>query len=358
MNRRPGTTLVEVLVAIFVMGIGMLALLTLFPLGAASMAQAIKDSRAAHAAIEANSIAEAFADPDLQTANSTTAVVGIRNNPSLVGTNTPNLPFYPNAFTNPGAPPGQPALFNLGGNNPDGTPYDGPTYAVLVDPFGFYSSLGSAPQLWVTGQGSQGAAIPRRSLRLFDQFAGLQRDNLIRRFFTLQDDILFGKNGLADLSTGQVEREGGYSWAYLLRRPRRPSTDVVDMSIVIYNQRPLRLAGGVNPTENAYNAVFDNTQNVITLTWNPNQGQTQPALRAGGWVLDATILPSPVPGKLPQPHGFFYRVTEVVQTGPNTVQLSCATPFKEFPAATQTNGVVMVLDGVAEVIEKRSGWLP
>lgn len=46
---RPGTrglTLVEVLVAIFVMGVGLLALLTLFPLGILSMRQAVNDDRA------------------------------------------------------------------------------------------------------------------------------------------------------------------------------------------------------------------------------------------------------------------------------------------------------------------------
>jgi type II secretory pathway pseudopilin PulG len=44
---RSGITLVEVLVAIFIMGIGLLALLTLFPLGAISMAQQVQADRAA-----------------------------------------------------------------------------------------------------------------------------------------------------------------------------------------------------------------------------------------------------------------------------------------------------------------------
>src|SRR5207253_9862097 len=44
-QQRSGTTLVEVLVAIFVTAIGLLGLLALFPLGAVSLAQAIKDSR-------------------------------------------------------------------------------------------------------------------------------------------------------------------------------------------------------------------------------------------------------------------------------------------------------------------------
>ncbi len=45
MKRRPGITLIEVLVAIFVMSIGLLALLTLFPLGALRMSQALQDDR-------------------------------------------------------------------------------------------------------------------------------------------------------------------------------------------------------------------------------------------------------------------------------------------------------------------------
>jgi prepilin-type N-terminal cleavage/methylation domain-containing protein len=339
MNRRHGTTLVEVLVAIFVMGIGMLALLTLFPLGAASMAQAIKDARAAHSAAKASAVAEFFIDPDINNAanpNSTSVTLGIRNNPNITG-----------AFATPGG------LASLNTNN-----YDGPSYAVYVDPFGFYSSLPPFTT-WVAGKFQPGVfGIPRRSLRLFDQppnllqQRGTTRDNLIRRYFTLQDDIVFDKNsGLADLGTGQVERESSYSWAYLVRRPRRPLNNEVDISIVVYNQRPLRLTGGVNPTEYAYNATFDNTQNVITMSWNPANGEVRPPLRSGGWVLDATIFNG-------QPHGFFYRVIEITEIGPTSLQLTCETPFKEFPATATNNGVIMVLEGVAEVIEKRSGWLP
>jgi prepilin-type N-terminal cleavage/methylation domain-containing protein len=45
-SRRRGTTLLEVLIAIFIMGIGLLALLTLFPLGALSIREVINDDRA------------------------------------------------------------------------------------------------------------------------------------------------------------------------------------------------------------------------------------------------------------------------------------------------------------------------
>src|SRR5438128_5219581 len=55
---RPAVTLTEVLVAIFVMGIGLLALLVLFPLGALSMAQAIRDDYAKRMADNATGLAE------------------------------------------------------------------------------------------------------------------------------------------------------------------------------------------------------------------------------------------------------------------------------------------------------------
>ena len=56
MNRRSAVTLTEVLVAIFVMGLGLMGILSLFPLGAAQMAQALKDQRAAEAGANAAAV--------------------------------------------------------------------------------------------------------------------------------------------------------------------------------------------------------------------------------------------------------------------------------------------------------------
>ena len=52
MNRRTATTLTEVLVAIFIMGIGLMAILSLFPLGAVRWRR-LKDQRSAEAAANA-----------------------------------------------------------------------------------------------------------------------------------------------------------------------------------------------------------------------------------------------------------------------------------------------------------------
>ncbi len=52
--RRSGVTLTEVLIAMFIMAVGMLALLTLFPLGAMQVGQALRDDRCAQAALQAD----------------------------------------------------------------------------------------------------------------------------------------------------------------------------------------------------------------------------------------------------------------------------------------------------------------
>src|SRR5438270_13029204 len=109
---RRATTLIEVLVAIFVMGLGLLALLTLFPLGVMSMAQAVKDDRAAHAVANAAAIAE-FMD--------------LRNDPLLFPPPAPSDLFL-RPF--PGTTP--PDLSTL----PN---YDGSSYPVFVDPIGLQS---------------------------------------------------------------------------------------------------------------------------------------------------------------------------------------------------------------------------
>lgn len=45
---RRGVTLLEVLVAIFIAGVGLLSLLTLFPIGMTNMARAVNDDRSGH----------------------------------------------------------------------------------------------------------------------------------------------------------------------------------------------------------------------------------------------------------------------------------------------------------------------
>src|SRR5262245_7466250 len=102
--RRPGITLLEVLTAIFIMGIGMLAILTLFPLGALSMARAVRDDRGATIAANAAALARAFdlaSDPNVQAALNATPTGFLAPQPT-----TPSYPVLVDPFGDTLAPNG------------------------------------------------------------------------------------------------------------------------------------------------------------------------------------------------------------------------------------------------------------
>ena len=328
MIRRSGTTLVEVLVAIFVTALGLLGLLALFPLGAVNMAQAIKDSRCAQAAANAAALAEAM---------------NIRNDPALVN---------PDVFIDPGLvdPQGNKILASA----------DGPSYPVYVDPFGAASSLA----LPCTASGHvKGGGIPRRSVSFVaapPHGSGKGFATAVERF-TLLDDISFVKDGpstgMSHLPGQQVQREGRYSWTYLLQRPRSSDPSVVNLTVVVYSGRGLQF----NQGEIAYGPVaFDPTTNLVSVAWGPGQASSEkPAIRTGSWILDATMVKEVPPGSgrfQPDPHGFFYRVVNVTEK-PNQLDLELQTnPRKGTINGTTPYGVLVVLDNVVEVFEKGPGW--
>jgi hypothetical protein len=372
MRQRPAATLVEVLVAIFVMGIGLLALLALFPLGALSMAQAIKDDRTSHAAANGAAIAEALAirnDLVLVNANYDTFS-------NMVSNTTIPLPLGP-------LPQGHPEL---------------PSYAVYVDPTGFnaFTALG-AFSIWVGGT----PGVARRSVSFVNPevlqppaLLPLVRTQRILRWFTLQDDMAFytdskvGPMGTPNISTGAIQRDGRYSWGVLLRRPRSIVTSVVEATVVVYSQRPLGLtaAGAIAipsgevvyaapPTGPTGPTGYSNRKGDTIITISIAAGQERPPIRKGSWILDGSIeraLSSPPTG---WSHGFFYRVVGVTDIPGGMMDLEVQTPLRESvyslpPNGSETwaglagqpirsrDGLIVVMENVAEVFEKGPGWLP
>jgi prepilin-type N-terminal cleavage/methylation domain-containing protein len=222
---RPGITLLEVLVALFVMGIGLLALLALFPLGAVNMAQALRNDRAASAANLASEQAEAM---------------GLRHDPNVTS-----------AFA-------------------QASPKDrsGPSVPVFVD--GLVGRVTADP---VGGQGA--TLIPR----VQPTYTAGQPAGVAARWFSLLDDVSFGPNAAPE--GGVVQRGGRYTWAYLLRRPRYSQASVVELTVVVYSGRDTGVAGG----ETLYPALGGKGSNNLTLSY---AGQAKPALRRNAWVLDVT----------------------------------------------------------------------
>jgi hypothetical protein len=313
MSRRNGTTLVEVLVAIFIMAIGLLTLLTLFPLGALSMAQAIKDDRTAHAAASGAAIAEAC---------------NIRNDPLVL-----------QAFTNPGiVPPAQ---------------QDGSSYPVFVDPIAV--EVLNINRL---------AAFPRVSLSFISgQQTRTDRIRYANKWFTLLDDMNFYKDGNGvgtPVIDGQsIEREGRYSWAYLLKRPRLRDS-VADLTVVVFSGRP-----AIAPlAESQFGSIaFNTTSNVVVL---PYPAGNKPSIRKGSWIMDATYQRPQRNGSViqmvPEPHGYFYRVVGVSDGATNTLVLELqSNPRVSTVGATVTDpgyGILLFMEHVVEVFDKNAGRVP
>lgn len=366
-RRRSGVTLVEVLVSIFVMGIGLLALLVLFPLGALNMAQAIRSDRCGHIAQNATAFARFFPHADA----GNPAAVGVRDDPYVINyTNANPPPVNLNLYTNPNPPPNPPP------NLPALTsPYVGPSYPVYIDPFGYFlgsRKFGETPPTMAGSDAVTGFA--RTSLNYF-YTPGPASLAQIARWFTLLDDITFNEDGGPEVPSplvgrGDLKREGRFSWAFMVKlddytKATTAAGTSANLSVVVYDRRPLLAPStsfpGEMPGEKSFEAYTDTLPggatvppNVIVIRWDPsipppNGPQDAPAIRKGGWIYDATIEAAST--STPNIHGYFYRVVGVTvpgSLGANSADLEIQT----FRKKGLNKGVIVVMENVAEVFDR------
>jgi hypothetical protein len=344
MTRRPAITLIEAMMAIFVMAIGLLALLTLFPLGAFSMAQALKDQRTAEAAINATAQFKAL---------------GLGTDSTVTGTGAGRT-IDNTYFENPWPPPA-----NQQAIPPNGLPAINAgsafTYPVYIDPPGVSAGMGSTVGGLNQGGNSYPGSpafigIPRVSLSLVPAMGATA---WLSRHFTLQDDLTFQTNGTADTTPGYVQREGRYTWAYMVRRVRTgvsPPEVPLDITVVVYAGRsPGPAVGAPNPPgEYAYtNTAFTPASNLVTIDYT---GQPKPALRRGTWVLDSRMLDD---SNNPAPQGYFYRVVNVNEVSATVIEAEVQSPLggplRNPPNMTKP-GPLVVMESVSEVFEKGTSY--
>jgi hypothetical protein len=353
MPRRQGATLIEVLVAIFVMGLGMIALLTLFPIGALRMAQAIQDDKCATAVANANAIA---------TMNDVRNDRYVRSpvwyflpNPLLdVFTDTPPTSVVPAAKARKPADP------------------NGPSYPVYVDPVGIQNSpFGDPGQRWVCGRVAPGLIARTCVGFVLDPPNFTVNNTKVYKWFSLLDDLNFVQDPVGGgVPDAPFQRDIRYSWAYLVQRPRSADASIVNLSVVVFNKRPLSLTPALTLSEAAYinngntpvsNVMFDPTRNTISLDWT---NSPIPNLRTGDWILDCTYVPTTLANGTPagSAHGFFYRVVGITETGISSADYEVQQPIRGFPLppATPTSvvgsapysGSIMILEGIADVFER------
>lgn len=345
-NWRQGVTLTEVLVAIFIMGIGLLSLLVLFPLGALQMAQAIRDDRCTHAGINAR----ALADTMIPYTTSNNPNHTLKDDPFTV------FPFYATPSTS------NPSVTVSGLPLP--LPKNGPSYPVYIDPIGvkltastvgakFSPAGGPLFPVYNNPQGISLGSIPR-VCPSFMNLAGSFQD--LERWCIMTDDIQFQENGKPLLAGGGslVQRENRYSWAWLCRQRQNyagtpPTPRGIATTVVVYDRRPFTIGPSGAPAGETVCSVpagFSTTANTVTLTWTSS---VPPNLRPGTWILDATLQPLVgSPPVVASPNGYFYRVVNTPVISGNTATVELHT----FPRANSgANGVAVIMEGVAEVYE-------
>jgi type II secretory pathway pseudopilin PulG len=312
---RAGLTLMETLVAIFIMAIGMLALLTLFPLGALRMEQAIRDERCAQAGVQATELAKIL---DLA-----------------------NDPLVRQALVDPNALPS-------GGYSPGAGITAGPSKAVLVDPLA--STTPTAIQ-YVDSTNN----LARVASNYWSNYYDL---------FTITDDVVFklgtGIPRQFGTNSTAIGREIRFSWSYLLQQPQVQNPGITNYSACIYNRRPL--------VASSLDYVLPSAQiNIAGNSISFNDPNATKQIFPGQWVLDATIAKGvgATPGASGPlvPMANFYRITNVRVTSTGTV-LDLQTPVRGYanistsvyPAvaggnASQPAAVCIVQDSLVEVID-------
>lgn len=338
---RRGVTLTEVLIAMFVLAIGMMGILALFPLGAAQMAQAVKDERTAQLA----AICEGHMRIFWRNAC-------IKGDGSLVDDTT--------LFTyNPPNILGDPALMALDNPNvPLGTPpatfvSTDPTYLsnskaskmsspLFIDPIGFATQAVQDRQ-WVGGQLLQGI-LPRRSLQTITSLPSAQQQTAASiRLCALMDDLTFNSQGIAT----PVTRAGRYNAAFLLQRAKNNVRHEVNVKIIVYQGRPPADTPGAE-TYLGQTFVQPSSDNFIVAS------AGVPPLRKGTWILLMNReFTNPVPGSFnADAFADFYRVVGFEASG-GFATISVSPPLREHSrGALGYPAQAVVLDNVAEVFDR------
>lgn len=316
--RRPGLTLTEALVAMFVAALGMISLLTLFPLGALQMGQALKDSRTAEAARQADSLMRNYWRDALEKGND------------------PNMFAYMNS-----PPTGTPAH-----PMPNLPVTSGVSYPLFLDPIGDFSQTGTAKN-WVTGVTQPG--LPRSNLGSGITTLFYQR----LRFCTLLDDLTYDQTGTgAPTASVPVERGGKYNWLAIVQRPENTAPNIANMTILVFDGRA---PGYATPNGEAVYVPTTCSGTALKFTYPTVPGR--PPINKGRWIALHTYDPATTANPKQTNKLTFFRVVSVNDETTRQLDIELQTPISSdqdittLVPPTQTTRVI-VFTGLSEVFER------
>jgi hypothetical protein len=333
--RRPGLSLLEVIVALFVMALGMISLLTLFPLGAVQMGQALRDARAAETAVQADTHMRIWWQRDVvERPGAEDPAFAALDHPSRVTGIDPTHPLGSGA-TEAGAL----------------LPTDlVASYPMMIDPISW--------QAFPVPRRSRlaGDRFPRRTMGWIDNLPAVQRNAFSFRTATMMDDITFGEDGRPDTTaSGQgtpVVRMGRYNWAAVIQRPVNANRYVADLKVLVFDGRP----PGVAPADAelvltpAAGSPVGTQQIILT------PGAVAPDfLKAGSWIMDGMIDPA-----TNRRNAVWYRIQAIDRDSlPGQLVLDLQTPLVRQvfgppapPATTPVASRFYAFKGLLEVFDR------
>lgn len=354
MTRRPGMTMTEVLVAIFVVAIGLAGVMSMVPFGAKQMSDALVADRATSHATTIDGMVRSYWKEkiveDLKQDNSpapTPPEAYIDREPFFVALDTPGRSLPP-----PGATEA--------------------SYPVFLDPMGVVGRAGRADQLWV-GDGG-GTNVPRRTMNGVQFLApyapylspngnpgpppgmnvvNTRDSSTALRMWSQADGFSWNEDSVPekDLTTKTTtQREYRYNALAVIQRPTNSARYTATFKVVVFSNRRHMFY----PT-NGPEPVFSNV--ALTPTSTEIKLPATADVQKGGWIMDATVT-SVAPFIR---HANFYRVVSAVDNGSVVngvphLDIELHTPITRVDGRNTTGdaytGTVVVLPGVAGVFER------
>ncbi len=349
-QKRPGVTLIEVLVATGILAIGIISIMALFPIGAVSMVRAINQNRASDHAANSDAMLRFY----WKRAWLDTNGGGVR--PLEQAYLAERAIQYLDRM--PGSPPppfpGQiPATSSQ------------PSYPVLIDPIGFQTQLSNGPAFRYN-IGGQAFLPVRSSLTAAEQVDPSFPLRPRIRVTTLLDDLTFDINGEPSAASLQLERAGRYNVAWMIQRPKNNVPHEVHVRVMVFAGRSPTdtpssedIRSASTPASGPYfDRDIDPKPNTLVISLG---GQSKPAVRKGGWIAfsqqiqTATVIYWTID---------FYRVSAITDDNANQISIELEQPLKSYdintlagrtpvtPTTCILNGVVIFFDNLIEVFDR------
>ena len=316
--RRPGATLLEVLIGFGILGVAVTSVITLFPYSALTLADAMKSDRTTTAAVSADAVLRDEHKRyvvEMGEAKTQEQYHWLMDNPNSL------LPA-----------PGRTVPAGFYGSTE-------PSFPVYLDPMGV-----------VAGRGDVGGAgmIPRTILRSITEQPAAYQQKLALRFCSLMDGLKYNEDGTVPGSPTYDMRDMRYNFAWMLQRPSNRDRYTVRQQVVVYDRRTHLHA----PPESEVACIGTLTPGETFVTLANVPATTE--LRKGHWILDAGN------NALGLRHAEFYRIVSATDTGNGTYTLEVHKPAVRLDDGAATfgaargpfNAVVVIIPAVADVFER------